>query len=64
MTIAVKCTKCDWKGRAEVGRRAGLRLSDQECPQCGSDIKRAPGSYAWGDIWAELKQYIRQRNGH
>jgi len=64
MIIAVRCMKCDWKGKAEIGRRIGLRLSDQECPQCSSDIKRALGCHSWGDTWAELKQYIRQRNGH
>ena len=63
MIIAVKCTKCDWEGNAEVGRCTGLRLSDQECPRCSSDIKRAPGRHSLGN-WAELKQYIRQRNGH
>lgn len=62
MVIAVKCISCDWKGKAEVSHRKGLKLQDQECPICSSDIKRASGRH-YGE-WAEIKKYIRERNGH
>jgi len=63
MIIDVICPHCDWQGRAEVGRRTGLRLSDQECPNCHSEIKRSPRRHN-SVGWAELKQYIYQRDSH
>jgi predicted RNA-binding Zn-ribbon protein involved in translation (DUF1610 family) len=60
MKIAVKCLSCDWIGNAEVGRRkGGVPLSEQQCPRCGSEIKRRPGSYVWGDELADIKELVR-----
>jgi len=56
MIIAIKCTKCDWQGNAEVGRRkGGVPLSEQQCPKCGSQVERRPGRYNWGDEEAKIK---------
>lgn len=55
MQIAVRCTSCNWVGNAEVGRRkGGVPLAEQQCPVCGSGIKRRPGRSTWGDELAKI----------
>jgi len=55
MFIKVRCSKCEWKGCAEVGRRLGVPIQDYCCPRCGNDIKRDKGSYIWGSERAKIK---------
>jgi len=50
MTIKAVCTKCEWEGIAEVGRKAGgCYIRDYICPECGSPVKRGKGIYSWVD---------------
>ena len=57
MYIAVKCVNCNWVGIAEVGRcKGGVPLSEQQCPNCHSDIKRRAGTYDPGDDLAEYRE--------
>lgn len=57
MIIKAWCPKCNWVGKAKVGRRFGVTIEDYECPKCGNkDIKRPyTGRYNLTDDMAKLK---------
>jgi predicted RNA-binding Zn-ribbon protein involved in translation (DUF1610 family) len=59
LNIKVECKKCNWEGRAVVGRK-GSPLRKYYCPKCGHDIKRGKGTYNLHGEKAKLKRVINK----
>ena len=61
MHIKAWCPKCNWTGKARVGRRFGISIEDYECPKCGNIVKRPyKGTYNLTAEMAKLKEEKRQ----
>jgi len=57
MHIKAWCPKCNWTGKAKVGRRFGISIEDYECPKCGNTFIKRPyrGTYNLADEEAKLR---------